>query len=103
MYRVELKVPYTRFIILTRQPVPNVPCGVERYLIEALNPRRVALFLMYRVELKVCKVSQSLEEFSLVPNVPCGVESGLGKLNKIRELFVPNVPCGVERSLKFLR
>ena len=76
MHRVELKgnkkVNLSNFI----SPVPNAPCGVERY--------------------------QLLKTFSFwrgVPNAPCGVESPVVAFFALLFFFVPNAPCGVERSL----
>ena len=52
MYRVELKDVILYYLIVVVQLVPNVPCGVERYILLAHNFDRIE-----------------------VPNVPCGVES----------------------------
>ena len=43
--------------------VPNVPCGVERFIILKAEPLVVA-FLMYRVELKAAKVLMISFSFS---------------------------------------
>ena len=52
MYRVELKVNSFKLNLKKVVSVPNVPCGVESYLI--------TVFLLHPKP---------------VPNVPCGVES----------------------------
>ena len=73
MYRVELKAKSEMFITVLVY-VPNVPCGVERYLPFPIS-RRTERFLMYRVELKVIKIhTYTAFSFYTVPNVPCGVE-----------------------------
>ena len=56
--------------------VPNVPCGVERYMASPIGSSMLAEFLMYRVELKVIFVPNKQLGWALVPNVPCGVERG---------------------------
>ena len=56
MYRVELKVYLNSSIENDSLVVPNVPCGVERFI----RGRRFTpgtLFLMYRVELKAKSTS----------------------------------------------
>ncbi len=52
MHRVELKVKADKLNLALCNCVPNAPCGVERFLEEAL-PVRSYTFLMHRVELKV--------------------------------------------------
>ena len=57
MYRVELKGRQSGYVFCSTYFVPNVPCGVERYISEYVH---------------FC--------LTIVPNVPCGVERNLAKL-----------------------
>ena len=52
MHRVELKVELWGNVKMIVIPVPNAPCGVERYKYYHLK-REKEKFLMHRVELKV--------------------------------------------------
>ena len=53
MYRVELKgFCNNSFLISFFSNVPNVPCGVERKLVQFSRLKWLKKFLMYRVELK---------------------------------------------------
>ena len=51
MYRVELKGISLPVLAVLNSTVPNVPCGVERYVL-SLEGDDYFVFLMYRVELK---------------------------------------------------
>ena len=54
MYRVELKEALSPGPRVIATLVPNVPCGVERGILEGLShTHNRRMFLMYRVELKV--------------------------------------------------
>ena len=60
---------------MSRNGVPNLPCGVERL---PLTPEAFVLkekFLIYRVELKEIQLDDGSVVVEYVPNLPCGVES----------------------------